>query len=414
MKFSILTLGCKTNQAESEDLSRELLSKGFRCVDLKDSPDICVINTCTVTSKSDYQSRQLIRRALRTGAQVIVTGCYVNSSIESLKTEFSDKCLFFKNEEKPNIINMLNIKTSSDNLSHFYSKSRPVVKIQDGCNKRCSYCIIPSVRGPSRSKPSEDVIREIKAIEDSGYREVVLTGINLGSYGRDLYPPSGLDDLIERIISETKRIRIRVSSLGIKEITDKLIDLIKTGRVCRHLHLSLQSGDNRILRLMNRNYRSEDFIALVNNLKLNIKDINIGADIIVGFPGEGDIEFKNTLKTLKEAMIGYIHIFPYSRRPGTPASNMPEQVESKTKELRLKLLKDLDRELREAFSLSQINTEKEIVVENIQDGLIKGKTDNYLDVYLIDERSTKKGEILRVFISERTDRGLKGEPLKQA
>ncbi len=414
MRFTILTLGCKTNQAESETLLSELLQRGYQSVGLQDAPDICIINTCTVTSKSDYQSRQLIRRALKSGAKVIVTGCYVNASIETLKAEFSDRCLFFKNEEKLNILNQLNIKNSSNNLilSPAYSRTRPAVKIQDGCNKRCSYCIIPSVRGRSRSKSPDDVINEIKAIEEAGCKEVVLTGINLGSYGRDLNPSLRLHDLIERILLQTKRIRLRISSLGIKEVTIELMELMKTSeRLCRHLHLSLQSGDNRILRLMNRNYRSEDFIALVQKLKEEIKDINIGADIIIGFPGEGEIEFNNTLMTLKRAFIGYIHVFPFSKRQGTPASLMPLQVDSRTKEQRVKIIKDLDKDLRKSFALSQIGTIKDIILEKFDNDIVRGKTDNYLNVYTKINGNLKKGDLLRVIISKYTEGGLMAEPL---
>ena len=414
MRFTILTLGCKTNQVESEALFSELLQRGYQPVGLQNAPDICIINTCTVTSKSDYQSRQLIRRALKSGAKVIVTGCYVNASIETLKAEFSERCLFFKNEEKISILNQLNIKNSSNNLifSPAYSRTRPAVKIQDGCNKRCSYCIIPSVRGRSRSKSPDDVINEIKAIEEAGYNEVVLTGINLGSYGRDLNPSLRLHDLIERILLQTESIRIRISSLGINEVTDKLIEMIGTNsRLCRHLHLSLQSGDNRILRLMNRNYRSEDFIALVEKLKKSIKDINIGVDIIIGFPGESETEFNNTLMILKNTSICYIHVFPFSKRPGTPASKMPFQIDSKTKEQRLKAIKDLDKELRRTFALSQVGTAKEVIIEELDNGFAKGKTDNYLNVYTKTLENLKKGELLKIIISKYTEKGLLGEPL---
>lgn len=414
MKFSILTLGCKTNQAESEYLSIELLKKGYKEVDLSGAPDICIINTCTVTSKSDYQSRQLIRRALRTGAKVIVTGCYVNRAQEEIK-KIAGNCFIFKNEEKANIINMFDFIMSSNTLDLSFHRSRPAIKIQDGCNKRCSYCIIPQVRGRSRSREIDDIVREVKGLEEHGYSEVVLTGINIGSYGVDLVPKKRLEDLLEGIISETNKIRIRLSSLGIKEVSRKIIDLMKTsGRICRHLHLSLQSGDNTILKLMNRSYRREDFIDLAVSLKENLMDINIGADVIVGFPGETEEHFMNTCDAIEKAGIGYLHIFPYSKRPGTPAATMPNQVNSRVKSSRLKVLKDIDQRLRNSFYHAQVGKVYQIVIEEIEDGFIRGKTDNYLDVYVAFRSfkgNVKKAESMKITIKDLDQKGLIAEPL---
>ncbi|MFN3740409.1 MAG: tRNA (N(6)-L-threonylcarbamoyladenosine(37)-C(2))-methylthiotransferase MtaB [Thermodesulfovibrionales bacterium] len=411
MRFSILTLGCKTNQAESEHLLSSLLERGYEEVELKDRPDICIINTCTVTAKTDYQSRQLIRRALRTGAKVIVTGCYAQRAPEEIN-EISHDCVIVANDKKNIIFNMLSHRTSSNTL-YLPHRSRPIIKIQDGCNKKCSYCIIPSVRGRSRSRKPFDIIDEIKRLEDTGFNEVVLTGINLGSYGLDLRPPLKLEDLLKEIISATKKIRIRLSSLGIKEVSSRLIDLIKeSGRICRHIHLSLQSGDDIVLKIMNRNYRAEDFIRLVDDLKTKIEDINIGADVIVGFPGEKDSNFENTYRVIEKVAIGYLHIFPYSKRPGTPASEMPEQIDSKVKSHRFELLKNLDRRLRNSFKASQLGKQLQIVVEKIEGSTVQGKTDNYLDVSVSKMGlNITRSDTLLIIIKEIADEGLIGEPL---
>ncbi len=414
MRFTILTLGCKTNQAESDLIASELINLGYKPVDLDGNPDLCIINTCTVTSKSDYQSRQLIRRATKTGARVIVTGCYAQVN-ESVIRNINPDALVFKNEQKLNIINILNNKSSSCLLNYnsrpLY-RSRPVLKIQDGCNKSCSYCIIPMVRGRSRSIEPGVIVKRIREFEEMGYNEVVLTGINLGSYGRDLNPVKRLEELLEEILSSTERLRIRLSSLGVTEITEELINLIeKSGRICRHLHISLQSGDRGILNRMNRHYTPERFIELSEYLKKRIKDINIGADIIVGFPGEGEREFQNTFNCIKKAWIGYLHVFPFSKRPGTRAWNMPDQIDQQTKDTRLRILKELDRELRTSFYRSQVGNILRIIVEEISERTLQGKSDNYIDVaaeipYGI---SVKKGMALDVHIKEASERGVRGE-----
>ncbi len=411
MRFSILTLGCKSNQAESEHLLSSLLKRGYEEAGLEERPDICIINTCTVTSKTDYQSRQLIRRALRAGAKVIVTGCYAQRAPEEIN-KISKECIIVANDKKNSIINMLSYTTSS-NISHPSHRSRPIIKIQDGCNKRCSYCIIPSVRGSSRSKEPHEIINEIKRLEDTGYNEAVLTGINLGSYGLDLKPALKLEALLEKIISTTKKIRIRLSSLGIKEVSPGIIELIKeSGRICRHIHLSLQSGDDAILKLMNRSYRAEDFITLVNELKTKIEDINIGADVIVGFPGETDSNFENTYRVIEKASIGYLHIFPYSKRPGTVAAEMQEQINGRIKACRLEILRNLDKGLRNSFKASQIGKLHQIVVERIEDHMIKGKTDNYVDVSVFKKGlNINKADTIQIIIKEIASGALIGEPL---
>lgn len=411
MRFSILTLGCKANQSESEHLFSSLLERGYEEAGLEDRPDICIINTCTVTSKTDYQSRQLIRRALRAGATVIVTGCYAQRAPEEINN-ISQECIIVANDKKNSIINMLSYTTSS-NISHPSHRSRPIIKIQDGCNKRCSYCIIPSVRGSSRSKEPHEIINEIKRLEDTGYNEAVLTGINLGSYGLDLKPALKLEALLEKIISTTKKIRIRLSSLGIKDVSPGIIELIKeSGRICRHIHLSLQSGDDAILKLMNRSYRAEDFITLVNELKTKIEDINIGADVIVGFPGEKDSNFENTYRVIEKASIGYLHIFPYSKRPGTVAAEMQEQINGRIKACRLELLRNLDKGLRNSFKASQIGKLHQIVVERIEDHMIKGKTDNYVDVSVFKKGlNINKADTMQIIIKEIACGALIGEPL---
>ena len=330
MKVSVLTLGCRVNQSESDIIESSLKKIGWSVVDLSEHPDYCIVNTCTVTAKSDYQSRQLIRRAVRAGARVIVTGCYSQLRPEEVNN-IEGVCRIVNNNDKLSIINMI-ADINASNTFIPVSRSRPYLKIQDGCNFLCTYCTVPLSRGKSRSLGPLEVIQRARVIEAAGYHEIVLTGIHLGLYGYDLKPQSKLSEIIKSILNNTNIKRIRLSSIEIKEVDNELIELLQEERICKHIHLPLQSGDDTILRLMNRMYLSKDYLSVIEKIIKNVSDIAIGTDVIVGFPGEGNGEFRNTKRLLDSIPLAYMHIFPFLPRPNTFAYQMANHNTSYVKE----------------------------------------------------------------------------------
>ncbi|MDA8171073.1 MAG: MiaB/RimO family radical SAM methylthiotransferase [Nitrospiraceae bacterium] len=363
MKVALLTLGCKVNQSELIDIETSLRGRGhINIVGLDGAPEICVINTCSVTAKSDYQSRQLIRRAAATGARVIVTGCYSELNPLAVK-DMKGVSHVVSNNEKDSIINMITDEISSCTLDNQAAlprgarRSRYFLKIQDGCDYSCSYCIVWKARGRARSVRPDEVVRRVRRAVECGYKEVVLTGIHLGLYGREfddsnLIRGAGapcLSWLLEKILAETDVPRLRLSSLEINEVDGRLLDLLKGGRLARHLHLPLQSGDDRILKLMKRHYDSAGFIGKVNKMVKEIPSLGLGTDVIVGFPGEGEPEFKNTLSVLRELPFTYMHVFAYSPRPGTEAAHLSAAVESPIKKRRSGILRALAAEKKRSF-----------------------------------------------------------------
>jgi len=399
MKIAILTLGCKTNQAESMNIEYALNNAGHQIVDILQKPDICIINTCTVTSKADYQSRQLINRALKNNAKVIVTGCYAELNNEQIKN-IDNSIEVIRNNNKSNIINMIPNGYSSVNINYFsrYARHRPAVKVQDGCNYSCSYCAIPMARGKSRSIPIDDVINKIRFYESSGYKEVVLTGIHLGTYGYDLKPKKTLSFLLHNILKNTNIPRVRISSLEIKEIDDELIQLLKEDRVCKHLHVPLQSGDNNILKLMNRTYSVEDFLSGVERIFKEVPDIALGTDVIVGFPGEGEIEFNNTKQVIESIAFSYLHVFPYSRRPRTKAIELPGHVSGSVKKERVSIMREIGMIKKQDFIRKNIDRTLDIIVEDRDYEGLMGTSGNYIKVALKGGNDIKAGMLVNAHI----------------
>ncbi|NWF52692.1 MAG: tRNA (N(6)-L-threonylcarbamoyladenosine(37)-C(2))-methylthiotransferase MtaB [Nitrospirae bacterium] len=412
MKFSIHTLGCKVNQSESDLIEANLKRAGWSVSDLSEQPDYSIINTCTVTAKSDYQSRQLIRRALRAGSKVIVTGCYSQLRPEEIMA--IDKNIeIVDSKNKLKIANMFlkNNEISKTNISD--NRSRPYLKVQDGCNFSCSYCTVPSARGKSRSIEISEATKIAEEIDASGYKEIVLTGIHLGSYGHDLNPKTNLSKLLKSLLKNTKIPRFRLSSLEISEIDSELIELLKEERICKHLHLPLQSGDNSILRRMNRMYSVEDYLSVVEFIIKNIPDISIGTDIIVGFPGEGEREFKNTKDLIELIPLTYLHIFPFSKRPNTLASKMPEQITFSIKKKRVNELKNLNYKKKIAYMKSHIGKILDIIVE--QKDMNKttiGTSANYLKVKTV-LNSYPVASLIRIRISNIEKDYLVGDPVEK-
>lgn len=383
------------NQYDSGVIRESLEGAGRAFVPFTEKADIYIVNTCTVTKKADYQSRQLIRRSHRLNpyARIIVTGCYAQRAPQEIKdipgvdytvgigevrkvVGFVDDLL----QREPPPVLMPKMPTIPKH-------TRAFLKVQDGCNSYCSYCIIPYARGRSRSLAQEETIKRISKLVGLGYREIVLTGIHLGSYGWDLKTPTDLAGLIKSIEQKNISLRIRLSSIEPTEFTDDLVDLIAASPVvCNHLHIPLQSGDDKILKRMRRPYSAEFFKELVERLVSMIPDLNIGVDVIVGFPGETEENFANTLSLIQELPIGYFHVFTYSRRPGTPAADFPDQVYSKTVRKRSKILRSLGDRKREEFYRRFLGKKFSILVESKRDvrtSCIKGFSRNYIPV-LVD------------------------------
>ncbi|MDD4356388.1 MAG: tRNA (N(6)-L-threonylcarbamoyladenosine(37)-C(2))-methylthiotransferase MtaB, partial [Smithellaceae bacterium] len=350
MTVGLTTLGCKVNQCDSAAIACELQSAGHVLVPFSSVADAYIINTCTVTSFADFQARQLIRRAKRANplARIVVTGCYAQTQPQTL-TAIDGVALVVGNDNKHRIVELLNHpgedfpqiiasdiflqkRFISTPFSPWTGRTRAFFKIQDGCNAFCSYCIVPFARGASRSLPFQDVLQGANNFISQNYREVVLTGIHLGHYGHDLRPKTDLVRMLECLLSQNPETRFRLSSIEPNEISEDLICLFnRYPNLCPHLHIPLQSGDDSILKMMKRNYDAASYRNRVERVVQAMKDIAIGIDVMVGFPGEGEKEFLNTLHLLEELPATYLHVFPYSERPGTAALAIQPRVDEKTK-----------------------------------------------------------------------------------
>ena len=408
---AISTLGCKSNQYDSSALEDALKEASLQVVPFPGPADAYIINTCTVTGRTDHQSRQTIRKArnVNPGALVIVTGCYAQvspdevSSIEGVdyvvgnpeKGKIVEYILSGKQRSPVEAIGAwqegtpwtLRARTSG-------GRTRANFKIQEGCGRACAYCIIPMARGLSRSLPLAEIERELDALVESGYKEIILTGIHLGAWGADLGQSTDITSVLELIEKKNYPCRFRVSSLDPDEATDRLIDILKgSKRICNHLHLALQSGDDAVLRRMRRPYKGGLFGERVERLSASVPEISIGVDIIAGFPGEGEKEFDNTYSLLKGLPVSYLHIFPFSKRRGTAAVDYDGQVAPSSIKNRCEKLHALDEGKRDAFHKSFIGKKASVLVEIGRDrksGLLKGRARNYIQVFLNGEDRLKR------------------------
>lgn len=411
MKVGICSLGCKVNIYESEVVINLLKDHGYQIVDFDSVADIYIINTCSVTNESDKKSRKMINRAKRKNkdAIVIVMGCYSQVNANSIDADIvlgnKDKSRIIeiiedyqKNKEKQKIIyDLTKVEFEKMEITKFENHTRAFVKIEDGCNAFCSYCIIPYVRGRVRSKAKEDVISEVKTLVEDGYKEIVLTGIHTGKYGIDI--GSSLEELLYDLVEIPGIYRIRLSSIEINEITPRIIELLKNNKVmAKHLHIPIQSGSNKILKLMNRRYNKEEFLNMVSNLK-EIEDISLTTDLIVGFPKEEENDFSETLNTLKEIGFTKIHTFPYSKRQGTPAASMDGQVLPEIKKKRVHEIISLSNEYENNFYQSKIDKVYDGVAEVHNNGETIVHTSNFIPVIIKDE-ILNNNEIVNVKITK--------------
>jgi threonylcarbamoyladenosine tRNA methylthiotransferase MtaB len=408
---AIATLGCKVNQFESEALMDSLEEQGYRLVPFGEPADITIINTCTVTHRADFQSRQMARRASRSNPEslLIVTGCYADVEPERM-AEIQGVTHVLGNVEKshlPEILPLIRrgefprIRVSDIQkedrlfetpLHSFHRHTRAFLKIQDGCDSRCSYCIVPHARGRSRSLPPDRIMETMRAFKERGYKEVVLTGIHIGAYGRDLVPPVRLEKLLDQLDTSDSPSRIRLSSVEPLDFSSGLISLLsRSSRVCPHLHIPIQSGDDEILKGMNRDYDRSFLSHLVQDLHQTLPNLCIGADVIVGFPGETEDRFERTRQLIEALPFSYLHVFPFSRRKGTPAFHFSEQVDGKKTKQRAERLRALGKQKRWAFYQGFMDMELDVLVEDRKDkgsGRLKGFSRNYIPVFLAaDERA---------------------------
>ncbi len=403
LKIAFSTLGCKTNQSDAASLAAELKARGHKIVSAKEVADVYIIFTCTVTAKTDYQSRQLVRRALTKNphAQVIVTGCYAQVAPRTLcaipgidfivgvtaESRIPELIGTGEKNKEAKVFLSSSAQTLSlgQNVIPFWGEhTRAFLKIQDGCNSFCSYCIVPYARGRSRSRPIEEVLNQVGDLWRAGFREIVLTGIHLGSYGEDLDPPQNLLVLLKALENFEGDVRFRLSSLEPTEISTPLIEFLSTAhKFCPHLHIPLQSGDNRILKMMQRPYTVSFYAQLVSLLHRSIMDLAIGTDIICGFPGEDEQAFQNTLHLLESLPLAYLHVFPYSRRPGTPAASFPDQVPSSLIKERSQALRELGDKKKHLFYKAFAGRVLRVLVEEKRDkegGLWRGYSRNYIPI----------------------------------
>ena len=402
---AIETLGCKLNQAESESLALQLAEMGYRLVSPSESADIYILNTCTVTRIADRKSRYLLRLARRRNphATVIAIGCYANRDTEELdKLKCADFIL--SNNEKENLPEILGLKRRQISHNTYETdvlRTRSMIKIQEGCDHFCSYCIVPYVRGHERSLSSDEIIDEVSSRVSIGFKEIVLTGTKIGAY-----TPS-LELLIRRILDQTSVKRIRLSSLQPKDITDGLLDLWNDARLCRHLHLPLQSGSDPVLKRMNRPYSIADYASTIERVRKAIPKVSITTDIIVGFPKETNDEFEESYRFCQHMPFANLHVFSYSERPGTAAATMPDQISEIIKKERSKKMLNLARDSAAQFSRQFCGETLPVLWESeISPGVWDGLTDNYIRVMTHSSRSLKN-EIIDARLSDNDNKSFK-------
>jgi threonylcarbamoyladenosine tRNA methylthiotransferase MtaB len=428
-KVAFYTLGCKVNQYETEAMAQLFKKRGYEIEDFQHKADIYIINSCTVTNESDRKSRQIIRRAIKQNpeAVVAVAGCYAQIASEKLK-EITGLDLIIGTRDRGRIVELVEEAAERKNriciidnimdtrqfepleIEAFGEKTRAYVKIQEGCNQFCTYCIIPYARGPVRSRPVGEIVKEVQRLTANGYREIVLTGIHLGSYGTGLPEGTDLTEVIKAISSIPQLTRIRLSSIDSNDVTEGLIEtMLSVPKFCRHLHIPLQSGDDGILQAMNRHYTVEQYKHLIKTLRERIPEIAITTDLIVGFPGETEEQFNNTYKSVQEIGFSRMHIFPYSPRQGTPAASFPNQLNKGIKEERSRIMHRLAEEMSKNYAQTYLGKQVGVLVEgNVgeQPNLWQGLTDTYLKVEFLAEQECA-GKLMQTEIV-----GLEGDVLQ--
>lgn len=409
LNVAFYTLGCKVNQYETEAMMELFQKKGYNIVNYNETADVYIINTCTVTSRGDAKSRSLIRKANKKNkdAIVAVVGCYPQTSPDEVMsipgvdiiagTSEREKIVELVEDylrKRSKIINVKDIRKNRNfeslNVLKNRNRTRAYLKIEDGCDMYCTYCIVPYARGPVRSRPYEEVLGEAQKLADAGFKEVVITGIHVSSYGKDI-GNVGLLDVLKGINEIDGIKRIRLSSLEPRLLTENIIkEMASLEKLCRFFHISLQSGSNATLKRMHRRYTSDEYREIVNNLRRYIPEVGVATDIMVGFPGETDAEFNDSYNFAREMSFSHMHVFRYSPRKGTKAYEYKEQVDKKVKEERSKAMLELARRMKENFSRQFIGKSMDVLLENdTGDGLYEGLTDNYIRVLVKGDESVR-------------------------
>lgn len=428
------TLGCKVNQSETEAMTALFLNSGYQLGEFEEFCDVYVINTCTVTHAGDRKSRQMIRRAkhINPNAIVVVTGCYAQTSPDDI-AKIEDVDIILGTNKRHEIVDvvehfdgtrkkLVNLKDSlidfeEISMERVIRKARAYLKVQEGCEQFCTYCIIPYARGPLRSRSMENTLQEAKRLEEVGFREIILTGIHLGAYGKPseaerengAEQQATLADLCEMLLKETSFERIRLSSIEPTEVDDHLLKLFaENRRMCRHLHLPLQSGDDTVLEQMHRPYNTDQYRAELERIRAAVPGIAISTDLMVGFPGETEEFFENSLSFCDEMAFSSMHIFKYSPREGTPAASYSNQVTNEVKEMRSKQMQAIAEKNMLAYMEQYVGTQVDVLIEEeSEDGRWLGHTDNYLHVSV--DGSCEKNSLVNVQIDKIDGKLLKGK-----
>ena len=402
------TLGCKVNQYETQSIREDFVKVGYRELKFGESCDVYVINTCTVTAKTDKESRRIIREVHRRNpqARIVVTGCYVECDEDEIRN-MPCPHIIVRNNDKDKITDIIDSKGTSRcleqpidyrgylplTISDFKDRTKAFIKIQDGCDNFCSYCKVPLVRGHSRSRDIESILGEARRLIAKGFKEIVLAGICLGAWGKDLSPKSSLDELLERLIELRADFRVRLSSIEPKYVNARLISIMRTSRkLCKHLHIPFQSGDNEILKMMNRPYTVDTYIDIVEETRRDLPEVSITTDIMVGFPQETEANFHNTCRFLERIGPSRVHIFTYSRREGTAAASLSGEVPKHIAKKRFNRLKDLALRVSYDYRKNFLQKETEVLIEGKRDketGCLKGYDDKYIKILLMGEDSYK-------------------------
>jgi threonylcarbamoyladenosine tRNA methylthiotransferase MtaB len=426
---AVTTLGCKVNQFESAAFLSAFAAAGLAIVPFSEPADIYVINTCAVTAKAGAQSRQLIRRALKKNpaARLIVTGCYAQVASEEILELVEQPLCLVGNAYKHRLVEVALADSQCDlemylgdlagarevcplTVTAFAGRTRSYLKVQDGCNQFCTYCIVPYARGRSRSVAPEKVLEQARLFVAQGFREMVLTGIHLGHYGLDLSPSLSLLDLVDLLLAQRYPMRYRLSSLEPTEITPALLARMAAApELMPHLHIPLQSGDDRILGAMHRRYTRAQFAEIVHACAAAVPGLAIGVDVLVGFPGEDEAAFRNTYDLLASLPVSYLHVFPYSRRPGTIAAKMPGQVAGQVKDERVATLRALDQAKRRAFYASHLGEVCQVLAEAGKGGkkMLRGFTEHYVPVAFVGP-ATLANTVVAVRLDRLAEGGVAG------
>ncbi len=428
-RVALATLGCKVNQFESAAFLSSFADCEVEVVPFSKPADVYVVNTCAVTAKAGAQSRQLIRRALRANpeARLVVTGCYAQIASQKILEIVEQPLCIVGNGYKHKLVEIAMASQHCDlemfmgdisrneeicplEVRRFGDRTRAYLKIQDGCNSFCSYCIVPFTRGRSRSQSPEQVLHQARIFAEEGYRELVVTGIHTGTYGHDLQPSTDLLSLMRMLLAESP-LRYRISSLEPGEISDEFLELMAAeANLLPHLHIPLQSGDDRILARMHRRYQAADFAGLIGRIREIVPDAAIGVDVMAGFPGEDEEAFRNTYELLAGLPITYLHVFPYSKRPGTVAAGMEDQVLKQVKGERVALLRELDARKKKEFYTAHLGEVREVLAESggrRKSTGLKGFTDNYIPVRF-PAPADIANQLVRVKLDRLGDEGVDG------